>query len=78
MLEEWNKKNPKIGYEASKVRLRKVGYYGNYTLRDKLMELIAFLKNQYNVVVIKKDDQKYFKGLEYEILQKAQEMIMLL
>jgi hypothetical protein len=78
MIEEWNKHNPKIGFDESKIALRKVGRYGNYKLRNKLMELITFLKNQYNVVVVPKDHQNYFKQLEKDILEKAINMVNLL
>lgn len=58
--------------------MKKVGMYGNYQLRNKLMELITFLKNQYNVVVIPGKDQKYFKQLEQDILKLATDMVILL
>ena len=78
VLEEWNKFNPKIGFDESKIPMRKVGKYGNYTLRDFLMELISFLKNPTNVVVVPGGNTKYFKQLEQQILEKAIEMVRLL
>ena len=78
IIEEWNKNNPKIGFDAAKIPLKKVGMYGNYSLRDKLMELIVYLKDPYNVVVVKKSDAKYFKQLEQEILNLAIEMVKML
>ena len=78
VIEAWNRDNPKIGFDAAKIPLKKVGMYGNYNLRDKLMELIVYLKDQYNVVVVKKGDFKYFKILEQEILNLAIEMVKML
>lgn len=78
MLEEWNKWNPKIGYEESKIRVAKLGRYGNYELRDKLMEVIQYLKNPLNVCVVAKENQKFFKELEQEIIDKAWALARLL
>lgn len=42
------------------------------------MELITFIKNPYNVVVIPKENQKYFKQKEQEVLNNAMELVKLL
>ena len=77
-VEEWNKFNPKIGYEESKIIVAKVGKYGNYNLRDKLMELINYLLDPFNVVVVAHGDTQYFKQLETQILEIAKEMVNML
>lgn len=76
--ETWDKDLPKVGYEASKVRKVRVGRYGNYTLTDRLMELISYLKEADNVVVIPGGDHKYFKMLEQNIINLATEMVKML
>ena len=78
VVEAWNKNNPKIGFDEAKIPLKKVGIYGNYNLRDKLMELIVYLKDRYNVVVVKKGDIQDFKRLEIKILNLAIEMVKML
>ena len=80
IMEEWNRNNPKLGITDSKsnIGLQKSSKYGNYNLRNALMELISFLKNQYNVVVMQKSNEKYFKELEKEIIDLAIEMVKLL
>lgn len=77
-LEEWNRNNPKVGFDESKIAVKKVGKYGNYQLRNKLMEVIVFLKDQFNIVVIPGGNTKYFKELEKQILSIAMEMVQLL
>ena len=78
ILEEWNRNNPKVGFDESKIIVKKVGKYGNYALRNKLMELISWLKDQYNVIVVQHDNVKYFKQLERRILNDAIEMVKML
>ncbi len=78
ITETWTRNKPQIGVEASKIRKARVGMYGNYTLRDRLMELISYLKNKDNVVVIPGGDHKYFKTLEQNIINLATEMVKML
>ena len=80
IMEAWpgSREYPKIGIDASKVPLRKVGMYGNYNLRDKLMEFIVFMKDPLNIVVVKKGDTKYFKQLEKQMLDLSIEMVKML
>ena len=84
-IEEWNKANPKTGimdqtrkklvYPSGKVRW---GKYGNYLLRDKLMNLIDWLENDFNVVQIPKAHGPYFKALEKNIISLAKKMSKML
>jgi len=78
VIESFNKDLPKVGFHASKIRKARVGRYGNYTLRDRLMELISYLKEKDNVVVIPGGDHKYFKMLEQNIINLATEMVKML
>ena len=78
ITEMWTRNKPKIGIDASKIRKARVGKYGNYTLRDRLMELISYLKNKDNVVVIPGGDHKYFKMLEQNIINISTEMVKML
>lgn len=78
ITESWNKDLPKVSYHASKVRKARVGKYGNYTLRDRLMELTSYLNDKDNVVVIPGGDHKYFKMLEQNIINLATEMVKML
>jgi hypothetical protein len=77
-MEAWTKDLPKIGVEEAKTPKHRVGYYGNYRLTDLLMELITFLKEKANVVVVPGEHTKYFKQLELDILKLASEMVRLL
>lgn len=77
-LEEWNRDNPKVGFDESKIVVAGKGKFGNYQLRNKLMEVIVFLKDQFNVVVIPGGNTKYFKELEKQMLSIAMEMVQLL
>ena len=77
-LEEWNRTNPKLGFDESKIRVKNVGLYGNYRLRNNLMEVISFLKDQDNLVVIPGGNTKYFKELEKRMLEISMEMVKLL
>lgn len=76
--ETWNKDLPKVSIQASKVRKARVGRYGNYTLRDRLMELVSYLKDADNVVVIPGGDHKYFKMLEQNLINLTTEMVKML
>ncbi len=76
--ETWTNDLPKVGIEAAKIRKARVGRYGNYNLRDKLMELVSYLKDADNVVVIPGGDHKYFKMLEQNIINYATEMVKML
>ena len=76
-LEEWNRTNPYLGFDESKIRVKKVGLYGNYRLRNNLMEVITFLKDPDNVVVIPSNG-KYFKELEKRMLEISMGMVKLL
>jgi hypothetical protein len=58
--------------------MAKVGKYGNYQLRDKLMELILYLKDPLNVCVVAGGNEKYFKQLEQEIINRATALVRLL
>ncbi len=78
ITETWTKDKPKVGFHASKVRKARVGRYGNYTLRDRLMELVSYLKDQDNVVVIPGGDHKYFKMLEQNLINLTTEMVRML
>jgi len=81
-VEEWNKFNPKIGIEEAKVPVRRAGHlsqYANYNLRDRLMELLVFLRDPLNVVVLRDyRDFDYFKQLESEVINKLKKMVELL
>lgn len=73
-METWTKDLPKVGVEESKIRKVKVGLYGNYTLRDKIMELLSWIRDPLNVVVIKGGDINYFKQKEKELINLLTEM----
>ena len=78
IMEAWTKDLPKIGVEEAKKPKARVGFYGNYRLTDLLMELVTFLQEKGNVVVVPGEHTKYFKQLEIDILQLASEMVRLL
>ena len=78
IIESFGKDLPNVGYHASKIRKTRVGSYGNYNLRDKLMELLSYLKNKDNIVVIPGQDHKYFKMLEQQIINNATEMVRMI
>lgn len=78
IMEAWTKDLPKIGVEEAKTPKHRVGFYGNYTLTDLLMELITFLREKANVIVVPGEHKKYFKQLEIDILKLASEMVRLL
>lgn len=78
IVQTWTKDLPKVGIQASKVRKPRVGKYGNYTLTDRLMELVSYLKDVSNVVVIPGGDHKYFKMLEQNLINCATEMVKML
>ena len=48
--------------------------YGNYTLRDKIMELLSWIRDPYNIVVIPGQNHKYFKEKEKELITILMEM----
>ena len=81
-VEEWNKFNPKIGIEDAKIpaiRAGKTSAYANYFLRDRLMELLVFLRDPLNVVVIRNPlDFDRFKDLEKTAIDAIAEMVSLL
>lgn len=78
LKETWNKDLPKVSIQTSKIRKARVGKYGNYTLTDRLMELVSYLKDKDNVVVIPGGDHKYFKMLEQNLINCATEMVKML
>ena len=81
-LEEWDKLHPKIGIEEAKVPIRKAGQmsaYSNYFLRDRLMELMVYLRDPLNVVVIRDyRDFGRFKELEKTTIDALSEMVGML
>ncbi|GAF82934.1 unnamed protein product [marine sediment metagenome] len=85
LIEAWNKLNPKTGIanqnrEKHTIAPGKVkwGTYGNYKLRDYLMNLIEVLENDKVVVQIPKTNQQYFKILEKNIIESSKKMVKLL
>mgnify|MGYP001089987208 CR=1 FL=1 len=81
-VEEWSKNLPKVGIEEAKtpmIRAGKTSAYANYFLRDKLMELLVFLRDPMNVVVIRDPrDFDRFKELEKNAIDSIAEMVTLL
>lgn len=73
-MEEWTRNLPRISRKDSETPKAKVGYYGNYTLRDKIMELLSWIRDPYNVVVIPGNNIKYFKKKERELITILMEM----
>ena len=78
IMEAWTNDLPKVGVKESKTPKHRVGFYGNYRLTDLLMELVTFLQEKANVVVVPGEHTKYFKQLEIDILKLASEMVRLL
>ena len=78
IMEAWTRDLPKIGVEEAKTPKARVGFYGNYRLTDLLMELITFLREKENVIVVPGEHTKYFKQLEIDVLNLASEMVRLL
>lgn len=78
VMEAWTRDLPKIGVEEAKMPKHRIGFYGNYRLTDLLMELVTFLREKANVIVVPGEHIKYFKQLEIEILTLATEMVKLL
>ena len=78
ITESFTRDLPKVGIQESKIRKARVGSYGNYNLRDKLMELISYLKEKDNIIVIPGADHKYFKMLEQQIINNATEMVRMI
>ena len=77
-MEAWAKDLPKVGVEEAKTPKARIGFYSNYRLTDLLMELVTFLREKSNVVVVPGEHTKYFKQLEIDILNLASEMVRLL
>ena len=81
-MEEWDKNAPKIGIEESKIPVRKAGKlsaYSNYFLRNRLMELLVYLRDPLNVVVIRDPrDFDHFKELEKQAISALSDMVNLL
>ena len=73
-MEEWTRNLPRISRKDSLIPKAKVGTYGNYTLRDKIMELLSWIRNPYNVVVVPGQNHKYFKEKEKELITILMEM----
>lgn len=85
VIEAWNSLNPKTGINDQNkqkftITPKKVkwGTYGNYKLRDYLMNLIEVLENDSVVVQIPKTNQSYFKILEKNIIENSKKMVKLL
>lgn len=81
-VEEWNKFHPKIGIEEAKVPIHRAGklsQYSNYFLRDRLMELLVYLRDPLNICVLRDyRDFDHFKELEKTIINTLSEMVGLL
>ena len=73
-MEEWTRELPRISRKDSEVPKAKVGVYGNYTLRDKIMELLSWIRDPYNVVVVPGENVRYFKQKEKELITILHEM----
>ena len=73
-MEEWTRNLPRISRDDSLTPKPKVGMYGNYSLRDKIMELLSWIRNPHNVVVIPGQNHKYFKEKEKELITILMEM----
>ena len=73
-MEEWTRTLPRISRKDSTIPKAKVGAYGNYTLRDKIMELLSWIRDPYNVVVIPGQNHNYFKEKEKELITILTEM----
>ena len=73
-MEEGTRNLPRISRKDSLTPKRKAGAYGNYTLRDKIMELLSWIRNPYNVVVVPGGNHKYFKEKERELITILTEM----
>ena len=73
-MEEWTRQLPRISRKDSEIPKSKVGMYGNYTLRDKIMELLSWIRDPYNVVVVPGQNHKYFKEKEKELITILTEM----
>ena len=85
LIEAWDRLNPKTGIanqnrEKFTITPKKVkwGTYGNYKVRDYLMNLIEVLENDKIVVQIPKTNQQYFKILEKNIIESSKKMVKLL
>ena len=74
VMEEWTRNHPRISRKDSLTPKKKVGMYGNYTLRDKIMELLSWIRDPYNVVVVPGQNHKYFKEKEKELITILTEM----
>ena len=73
-MEEWTRELPRISKKESEIPKVKVGVYGNYTLRDKIMELLSWIRDPYNIVVIPGENARYFKEKERELITILHEM----
>lgn len=85
LIEAWDSLNPKTTIDnqnRNKFTLTpkkvKWGTYGNYKVRDYLMNLIEVLENDSIVVQIPQYNQQYFKILEGHIIKIAKKMVKLL
>lgn len=85
LIEAWDRLNPKTTinnqnrnkYTVTPRRI-KWGTYGNYKLRDYLMNLLEILNDESIVVQIPLMNQKYFKILEKNIKESIKKMVKLI
>ena len=85
LIEAWNRLNPKTGIDDQNrnkftVTPRKIkwGIYGNYKLRDYLMNLLEILNDDSIVVQVPLTNQKYFQILEKNIKENIKKMVKLI
>lgn len=84
IVEEWDKKNPKIGLDASrnpayrkKVNTRRA-LYGNYRFRNALMEVLTLVDDPFTLVSIDGYNRNYFYALQKNLRSIITRMIKLL
>lgn len=84
LIEAWNKINPKtsrINTSRNKFNVNgkiKWGMFGNYKVRDYLMNTLQILEDKSIVIQIPKYNQQYFKILEKNVIENIKKMVSLL